>query len=84
MKANYTQRLQQTDAIQYDGDNAAEIVEEFGGSINEDGAPVVDVYGVGSATTIRLGNYIYWSDGVAPEPRMLDRDTFGLYWRPTV
>lgn len=79
---NYTQRLQQIDVIRYDGANAAEVAEAFDGTVNEDGTPVLALYGEGSAATIPVGNYVYRTpDGY--ELKSLEPWMFDLLWRPT-
>lgn len=81
MKESYTQRLDQVDVIRYDGTNAAEVAAAFGGTVDENGSPVLALYGEGSAVSIPIGNYVYGMP--FGDLKSLDPETFAMMWRLT-
>jgi len=81
MRENYTSRPMRIDALRYTGTNAAELVAVYGGWLDDNGEPVMPVYGEGSAAIIHAGDAVFM-DPLQGLQR-LDADTFGLLWQLT-
>lgn len=83
MKENYTARLEQVEVVRYDGTNAAEVAATFGGYVDENGTPILPLYGEGSASVVHVGNYVYFSPYGDGDMKSLDPQMFAVMWRLT-
>lgn len=81
MRENYTSKPMRIDALRYTGTNAAELIAVFGGWLDDNGEPVMPVYGEGSSAIIHAGDAVFM-DPLQGLQR-LDADTFAILWQLT-